>query len=721
VSKLNRPGCGPVAWVQLSRPGAQKRNPDRARGRDDRNQPSSLQVVVLFASYSGQWGGAERLLVDFAGAVSGESAVASPEGPLARAARAAGLRVFPLHGFSLNVRATPADRALAPARLLGHALELRRLAANLDAELVIGWGMRSAIALSLPPRPQRALGFQHNDLLPGRWIGAVVRTGAARFELVTAPSRAVAADLDPRGRLTRRLQVISPGVDVDQFDGAAAPTRPPEVLVLGALTPWKRPELALEACAIARRSYPALRLRLVGSPLEGDGDALLGALRRRIFEPDLAGVVELAGAVEDPRSELARATCLLHCADAEPFGIAVLEALAAGRPAVVPDAAGPAEIVDDSCGLRYRPGDVSAAAAALLEVLSDPDRAAAMGAAGRARARQRFDGAAARRAYADAVHSVLAQRAGGAAAAGPARAAGASLALVTVTHNSASDLRALLRSAQRHLPGTRVIVVDCASSDDTLAVARACACAATVALEQNVGFGRGSNRGIQEVHEPVCALVNPDVELIDASLAALAAEALDPAQPDRLLAPLILSPDGSRQDTVHPRPATGADLMRAVVPPALVPGSELAPWGARAPRPVGWAVGCALVARTDTLRRLGPFDEGIFMYGEDLDLGLRASAAGVTTWFWPQARVIHRRAHSSAGAFGGEPFERLARGRSEVVERRLGRHRAALDDASQALTFASRIAAKRLLGRSAGRERRQLGALLRVRRADARA
>jgi len=72
---------------------------------------------------------------------------------------------------------------------------------------------------------------------------------------------------------------------------------------------------------------------------------------------------------------------------------------------------------------------------------------------------------------------------------------------------------------------------------------------------------------------------------------------------------------------------------------------------------VGWAVGCAVVARTDTLRRLGPFDERIFLYGEDLDLGLRADAAGVQTWFWPSARVIHAGAHSSARAFGGEPFE----------------------------------------------------------------
>ena len=119
-------------------------------------------------------------------------------------------------------------------------------------------------------------------------------------------------------------------------------------------------------------------------------------------------------------------------------------------------------------------------------------------------------------------------------------------------------------------------------------------------------------------------------------------------------------------------------------------------------------MGCAIVARTDTLRALGPFDESIFLYGEDLELGLRARERGVQTWLWPAARVVHHRAHSSATAFGGEPFERLAAARHDVVRRRLGRRRATVDDALQTLTFASRIAVKTVLGRPAGRERAQL-------------
>jgi GT2 family glycosyltransferase len=286
------------------------------------------------------------------------------------------------------------------------------------------------------------------------------------------------------------------------------------------------------------------------------------------------------------------------------------------------------------------------------------------------------------------------------------------LALVTVTHNSERELEALLSSVERFLPAAAVVVVDCGSSDRSVAVARARAAVKVIELGGNLGFGRGCNRGVAAVATPVTVLVNPDVELLDDSLLELGAEAI--SAPERLLAPLVLSPDGSRQETVHPAPCSVADLIRAVVPPAAVPGVlglPVAPWRSDAPRRVGWAVGCALAARTETLRRLGPFDEQIFMYSEDLELGLRARQAGVETWFWPSARVLHHGGHATFAAFGGEPFERQARARHDVVRRRLGRRAAAVDDAQQAVTFASRIAYKRVLGRPWARERRQLQAL----------
>jgi len=126
-------------------------------------------------------------------------------------------------------------------------------------------------------------------------------------------------------------------------------------------------------------------------------------------------------------------------------------------------------------------------------------------------------------------------------------------------------------------------------------------------------------------------------------------------------------------------------------------------------------VAACLVARTETLRRLGPFDERIFLFAEDLDLGLRAADHGVDTVFRPDARVVHLDAHSTGPTFGGEPFELLARQRRAVIGERRGEEAALRDDQISELTYVNRILLKALTGRPRAREREQLEALRRVR------
>jgi len=294
-----------------------------------------------------------------------------------------------------------------------------------------------------------------------------------------------------------------------------------------------------------------------------------------------------------------------------------------------------------------------------------------------------------------------------------AAGAGVDLTLVTVTHDSEAELRTLLASARRHLPEAAIVVVDSGSRDGSAAVARGHVGDVSVLELDNVGYGRAANRGVELVETPACVVLNPDVELVDGSLAALAAEALAPG-PERLLAPLVVHPDGMRQDTAHPEPISPAAFVSALIPPAALPSAlrrTVQPWRDGRPRRIAWAVGCCIGARTDLLRRLGPFDERIFLYAEDMELGLRARDLGVETWWWPHARVIHYEAHSSRGRFGGEAFELLARQRHAVVAERRGQAAARWDDRLQAATFANRIALKALLRRSNLRERRQLAAV----------
>jgi len=102
--------------------------------------------VVLLVSYSGTFGGAEMLMVDWASALEDERCIACPDGPFAAAAQAAGIRVFTIRRRSLEVRSSLRERLLAPLRLVSHRRELRGLLERLDPDILVLCGMRSAIA-----------------------------------------------------------------------------------------------------------------------------------------------------------------------------------------------------------------------------------------------------------------------------------------------------------------------------------------------------------------------------------------------------------------------------------------------------------------------------------------------------------------------------------------------------------------------------------------------
>ena len=321
---------------------------------------------ILFVSYSGALGGAERILVDCAARLGAPALVACPPGPLAAAACEAGLRVAPVRPRPLALRAGNRAAMAHALGLIGLARDVGRIAADERSPVVVAWGMRAVLAAA-PPRLGVPVLAVHNDLLPPGPVGTAVRAATRRCAGSVALSHAIAEDL-PDG-----AAVLHPGV---ALDGAPAPPPAgrPRVLWLGALVPWKRPDLALDVAA----RVPEAAFDLGGSPLPGDGGEQLAALHRRVAEPALGGRVRLLGQVEDAASELARSHALLHTADAEPFGMVLVEALAAGRPVVAPAAAGPLEIVgQDHGGRLYPPGDADAAAMALRAVLADPGAPAA--------------------------------------------------------------------------------------------------------------------------------------------------------------------------------------------------------------------------------------------------------------------------------------------------------------------------------------------------------
>jgi N-acetylglucosaminyl-diphospho-decaprenol L-rhamnosyltransferase len=230
------------------------------------------------------------------------------------------------------------------------------------------------------------------------------------------------------------------------------------------------------------------------------------------------------------------------------------------------------------------------------------------------------------------------------------------LSVVTVIHGSAPHLADLLSSLDAHLPDHQLVVVDTGPDDGGAAQAHA-AGATVIDRPDNPGFGAANNAGVERATHEIVALLNPDVTLLDAGLTRLAAAARDR---DALHVPRLLDPAGRPEDSVHPLPGTPRSFARAVTP-----GPLRRAIGERAP---GWATAAALVARTDTLRGLGPFDPAIFLFAEDLDLCLRARAAGIGVELHRDVALRHAGGHST----GPEDAEARIAAHRAVVSRRLG-------------------------------------------------
>jgi N-acetylglucosaminyl-diphospho-decaprenol L-rhamnosyltransferase len=282
--------------------------------------------------------------------------------------------------------------------------------------------------------------------------------------------------------------------------------------------------------------------------------------------------------------------------------------------------------------------------------------------------------------------------------------------IVVVTWNCAEHLRALVASMNEHLHGDEeLVVVDNASTDDPEAVASEWKGPGRfIALDENLGFAAAQNRGVAEASGEVSVMLNPDTELVDERLDRLATVA---GELGALVGPRVVNSDGSIQASAS-GPEVGAwPWVRALVPGAVQPQGLLArtePYRLERRTPVTWLTGACIAGPTATLRGLGPFDPALHMFGEDVDLGLRAAAAGVGSWFDPEAcRIVHHGQGSSTLVYGSPEGWRPTGTLNwrAAVRRAHGARREYLGWLALRVNLRLRLVAKTMLGRATDRDR----------------
>jgi len=192
----------------------------------------------------------------------------------------------------------------------------------------------------------------------------------------------------PEGRLT----VVPNAVETARFaDGDRAAMRAalgieddrPVIGLVGRIDPLKGQEDLVRAASLVRAEHPGALMLLVGSTAKDD---VAAPVRHLIETEGVADAVRFTGYLHDMPSLYAAIDVLAAPSRSEGFGLMLVEAMAAGVPIVASVAGAIPEVVGDGPALLVAPEDPPALAAALNHVLADGDAAAAMGAAGRARA-----------------------------------------------------------------------------------------------------------------------------------------------------------------------------------------------------------------------------------------------------------------------------------------------------------------------------------------------
>jgi len=218
----------------------------------------------------------------------------------------------------------------------------------------------------------------------GRVLGRLCRA-------VVVVSGAIGAEADAAG-LGPRAVLIHNSIDVDRY-GGIDPDEGGEgpVTMIGRINDWKGQPVLVEAIAELRRRGLAVEAELAGDAFPGQ-QPYVDSLRALIARHRLGDSVRLLGYVDDTVALLRR--CRVYVQPSirpEPFGLALVEAMAAGRACIASAAGGPLDIIEDGVnGMLVPPGDSVALAGAIGTLWNDAGLRARLGAAARTTALARF-------------------------------------------------------------------------------------------------------------------------------------------------------------------------------------------------------------------------------------------------------------------------------------------------------------------------------------------
>jgi len=346
------------------------------------------KVKLLFVIWSMAIGGAERVIALLARHLDRSRyepmiACLNEPGAFAAELEAEGIRVIALHKLGWF-----------DIRVLWRLMRLirRERIALVHTHLWGGnfWGRLAAVLTGTP-----CVTTEHNtDYWKRRWQLSMDRWLAARTHRIVMVSRAVQQFYTARGLPADRMETILNGIETQRFAQAEPSAlyaqlgwnaQTPVFLSLGRLVWAKRLEAFVEGMAQLLSRCPQARALIVGEgPLREN-------LQRQIAERGLEGKVVLAGVRSDIPQLLAGARALVLTSRREGLPMVLLEAMAAGVPAVAAAVGGIPEVIEEGrTGWLVPPNDQAVLVDRLAMLAQDPAAARQAGAAAQTAVRARW-------------------------------------------------------------------------------------------------------------------------------------------------------------------------------------------------------------------------------------------------------------------------------------------------------------------------------------------
>ncbi len=218
------------------------------------------------------------------------------------------------------------------------------------------------------------------------------------------------------------------------------------------------------------------------------------------------------------------------------------------------------------------------------------------------------------------------------------------LSVVIVSWNTKEYLLPCLASifGKEQRVGSEVILVDNGSYDESGSeVKKAFPSVRIIQNQENLGFSKAVNQGLQKASGKYVLLLNPDTHVKDGALERLVLF-MDAHSDVGVAGAQLLNSDGSKQSSIANFPSLATELfnkslLRRLFPKRF-PGKER---DYSEPVQVDSVIGACMAVRREAIERVGLLDEDYFLFLEETDWCYRMKKAGWKIYHVPQAEVYH--------------------------------------------------------------------------------